>query len=388
MERLPAWVEVDLDAMKSNLEKVKELMGNGARILLVVKADAYGHGAVRIAQFASQCGVHMFGVATIDEGKELRENGITEPILILSPILPSEIPGAIEYGLAVSVSSYSFAKDVSRIAVAIGKGCPIHVEVDTGMGRAGVRADVAVEEVEKISGLDGIELEGIFTHFPVSDVDEEFTLAQIRQFSQIVERLRAQGIDFKYVHSANSAGIINFPSSYFNLVRPGLVVFGNHPSINLKDRLELTPIMSFKTKLVLVKELEEGMSVSYGRTFITTKKTTVGVIPVGYGHGLSHRLSNRGQVLYRGRRVPIIGRITMDMTMIDLTGFDNPEVGEEIVLFGRQGEAEITIDEIAGIVGTLNYEILCGISKRVTRVYIKDGKVDSMKTLLGVRSSV
>jgi len=385
MDRLPAWVEVDLDAVRWNLERIREVLPEGVKVLLVVKADAYGHGAVKIAQFAARCGVDMFGVATLDEGEELREAGITEPILIWSPILTTEISGAVKHNLAVSVSSYEFADQASKIARELGSRCSIHVEVDTGMGRAGVRVSQAVSEIERMSRLEGIKLEGVFTHFPASDLDEDFTLSQIREFSQIVERLEVDGISFKYVHAANSAAIINFSSSVFNMVRPGLVVYGNVPSLNLRDKLKLVPVMSFKTKLVLVKELEPGMSVSYGRTFIATRKTKVGVIPVGYGHGLSHRLSNKGKFLFRGKRVPIIGRVTMDMTMLDLTDFDDPSVGEEVVIFGKQGDGEITVDEIAGLEGTLNYEVLCRISKRVTRVYLKSGKVDSMKTLLGVR---
>ena len=382
---MPAWVEVDLDVMKWNLERVRELLSDEVRILLVVKADAYGHGAVRVARLASECGVHMFGVATLDEGKELREAGIAEPILILSPILKDEMPYAVDYDLAISVSSYTQASVVSKTALGKGTKGRVHVEVDTGMGRAGVLFDRAFDEITAMNKLDGIVLEGIYTHFPASDSDEDFTSAQVEEFSGLVERLSEEGINFEYVHCANSAAIINFPSSYFDMVRPGLVIYGNMPSLNLKGKLDLVPVMSFKTKLVLVKDIEPGMSVSYGRTFVADRRIKMGIIPVGYGHGLSHRLSNKGKVLFRGRRVPIIGRVTMDMTMIDLSGFDRPGIGEEIVIFGRQGDDEITVDDIAGWDGSLNYEILCRISKRVTRVYMTGGKVDSMKTLLGVR---
>jgi len=387
MNSVPAWVEIDLDAVKYNIDRVRRLIPRAVSMLLVVKADAYGHGAVRISELAQECGVDMLGVATLDEGRELRTAGIKLPILILSPVLPQELEGVLENDCAVTASSYEFAEEASEIATRKGVPCRLHVEIDTGMGRAGVSQDRAVEAIVRMRALKGLVFEGIFTHFPASDSDLDFTEDQIRAITDIVEALEKKGIVFRYVHCANSAAVLNFPSSHFNLIRPGLLVYGHAPSIGLRDKIEVIPAMSFKARLVLVKEMPAGASISYGRTFIAPKPITMGVVPVGYGHGLSHRLSNKGMFLFRGKRVPVIGRVTMDMTMLDLTGFADAAVGEEVVIFGRQEAAEITADDIAAWDETLNYEVFCRISKRVARVYIQSGKVESLKTLLGVREA-
>lgn len=384
MDRLPSWVEIDLDAFEWNLRRVRSLVPARVRVLLVVKADAYGHGAVRISRQAAESGVDMLGVATLDEGKELREGGISLPVLILSPVLPEELEEALAYDLAVSVSSYEFAAAASQASRRCGYPCTVHVEIDTGMGRAGLPVENAAGTIIGISRLEGIRLAGIFTHFPASDSDADFTGEQIRSFTAVVDECAAAGVSFDFVHSANSAALVNFPESHFNMVRPGLIAYGHSPSLALDDRLDVIPVMSFKSRLLLVRRLGRGASISYGRTFIAPRDMTVGVIAAGYGHGMSHRVSNRGSVLLRGRRAPIIGRVTMDMTMIDLDGYADPAVGEEVVIFGAQGEGRIGVDEIAGWDGSLNYEVLCRISKRVVRVYMKRGRVESRKSLLGV----
>ena len=388
MNRFPAWVEIDLDAAKHNVERARSIVPPGVALLFVVKADAYGHGAVRISRLAEECGVDILGVATLDEGRELRNAGIQLPILILSPVLPQEIEGVLENHLAATASSFEFVEKASGIACRMGTVCTLHVEVDTGMGRAGIAQASAVETISRMRSLPGIKLEGIFTHFPASDSDEDFTKEQIGAFTGIVDRLGAAGVAFRYVHSANSAAILNFPVSHFNLVRPGLLVYGHVPSIVLKDSIDVIPVMSFKARLVLVRDMPGGSSISYGRTYIAPGPMKMGVVPVGYGHGLSHRLSNKGQVLFRGKRVNVIGRVTMDMTMLDLSGFADAAVGEEVVIFGRQGSEEITADDVARWDETLNYEVLCRISKRVARVYIRSGRIESLKTLLGVREAL
>jgi alanine racemase len=387
MNRFPAWVEIDLDAAKRNIDRVRSIVPRGVRMLLVVKADAYGHGAVRISRLAVECGVDMLGVATLDEGRELRKAGLTLPILILSPVLPQELEGVLENNLAVTASSYEFVEKASGIAVRRGAICTLHVEVDTGMGRAGIAQGQAIESISRMSSLPGIRLEGVFTHFPASDSDIDFTTDQIRAFTGIVDALKEALVTFDYVHCANSAAILNFPSSRFNLIRPGLLVYGHAPSIGLKDTADVVPVMSFKARLVLVRDMPAGASISYGRTYVAPGPVRMGVVPVGYGHGLSHRLSNRGQFLFRGKRVDVIGRVTMDMTMLDLSGFADAGIGEEVVIFGRQGGAEITADDVARWDETLNYEVLCRISKRVPRVYLRSGRIESMKTLLGVRET-
>ncbi|HSG28163.1 MAG TPA: alanine racemase [Candidatus Krumholzibacterium sp.] len=384
MDRLPAWVEVDLDAFEYNLDRIRESTGKGTDILLVVKADAYGHGAVRISKFAVEAGVHMLGVATLDEGRELRKAGIETPVLILSPVLPDEMDEVLDSDLAVTVSSVEFARAASLAAVRKGRRCTVHIEVDTGMGRAGLDQDTAVTAIKEIAALEGLDIEGIYTHFPASDSDFDYTREQISDFDDMIVGLGKEGLSFRYIHAANSAAIINFPSSRFNMIRPGLLAYGHYPSIDLKGRIDILPVMKFKSRLVLTREMEAGQSISYGRTFIAPRDMTVGVIGAGYGHGISHRMSNKGFFLFRGKEVPILGRVTMDMTMIDLSGFESPRVGEEITIFGRQGESEISADDVAQWDGTLNYEVLCRISKRVVRVYLRSGKIDSLKSLLGV----
>jgi alanine racemase len=388
MDRFPSWVEVDLDALVLNIERVRDLVPDGVRILLVVKADAYGHGAVRISQQAADCGVDMLGVATLDEGRELRGAGIELPILILSPVLREELDEVLENNIAVSASSVEFARAASAEAARRGTICRMHVEVDTGMGRAGLPLASAASAIREMSSMEGLELEGIFTHFPASDVDSDFTGDQIDSFMRILDELSDVGITFDYVHTANSAAIINFPTAHFNMIRPGLLVYGHSPSLTLQDRVDVRPVMSFKSRILLVREASAGSSVSYGRTYIAPSDMTIGVIAAGYGHGMSHRLSNRGEVLFRGARVPIVGRVTMDMTMIDLSGFDDPASGEEVVIFGRQGEEDISVDDLAEWDGSLNYEVLCRISKRVVRIYMKSGRVESLKSLLGVHDGL
>lgn len=242
----------------------------------------------------------------------------------------------------------------------------------------------AARQIMEIARLDSLEIEGIFSHFPASDSDMDFSREQIMSFNELLGELETAGVRFPFVHCANSAAVLNFEASHFNMIRPGLLIYGHMPSIHLAGKVEVVPVMSFRTKLVLVREMPPGASISYGRTYIAPEHITMGIVPVGYGHGMSHRLSNKGEVLFRGSRVPIIGRVTMDMTMIDLSGFEDPRVGEEVVIFGRQGEEEISVDEIAQWEGTLNYEILCRISKRVARLYLLKGKVESLKTLLGM----
>jgi alanine racemase len=388
MERFPSWVEVDLDALEWNIGRVRDLVPDGVRILLVVKADAYGHGAVRISQHAADCGIDMLGVATLDEGRELREAGIELPILILSPVLREELDEVLENDLAVSASSVEFAMAASAEASRRGTICRMHVEVDTGMGRAGLPSNSAVEDIRSMDSMEGLKLEGIFTHFPASDIDSDYTDEQIGSFNSILDDLSDAGITFEYVHTANSAAIVNSPASHFNMIRPGLLVYGHWPSLTLKDKVDVRPVLSFKSRLLLVRDIEAGSSVSYGRTFFAPSDMTIGVIAAGYGHGMSHRVSNRGEVLFRGACVPIVGRVTMDMTMIDLTGFENPVSGEEIVIFGRQGDAHLSVDDVAGWDGSLNYEVLCRISKRVVRIYMKSGKVESLKSLLGVHEGL
>lgn len=385
MRTLPAWVEVDLDALAVNIAEVRRRVGPQVKILLIVKADAYGHGSVEVAREAVRDGVYMLGVATVDEGKELRAAGLEAAILVLSPVLEDEIPGILDFELRTTVPDLHFARDLSAAASQRGKIVPVHLEIDTGMGRSGLNADAAVPIVLEASRLPGILVEGVYTHFPVSDTDLAFTRAQLDRFLDIVGKIRSAGVRPHLVHASNSAGVLELTAAHLDMVRPGGMLYGCLPDPGLAMPEPLRRVMSFHARLVQVRALPAGSGISYGRDFITSRDTVVGVVPVGYGHGLSRAYSG-GSMLFRGRRVPILGRITMDMTMVDLGGFESPQVGEEVVVFGRQGTEEITVDEIGARTGVIGYEVLCGISKRVVRVYKRHGDVQSMRGLTGARS--
>lgn len=387
MKKLPTWVEVDLDRLTRNIENIRGDLSGGAKILLTVKADAYGHGAVQVAEASSKL-VEMFGVATLDEAIELKEAGIKNKILILSPILASEVPAVVYAGLAVTISAREIANELSRYAVEHEKTIDVHVEVDTGMGRSGVSAERAHAEIEHIAGLPGLKLEGVYTHFPVSDSDLDFTRQQVGVFESLVDGLRKSGVEIPMIHSANSAAIPSVEESHMDLVRPGLLAYGYLPG-GLDPGSGIAPILAWKSRVARVRRMPPGSTISYGRSFTTARDTVVGVIPIGYGHGYPYQLSGRGEMLICGARVPIVGRVTMDMTMVDLTDLPEvPPLGEEVVLVGRQkgpyGESSITIHDLATWANTIGYEIICGLSKRVPRTYFRKGKVETYKSLLGI----
>jgi alanine racemase len=382
--RFSTWVEIDLDALAHNIGEVRARTGAGQRILLVVKADAYGHGAVEVARAAVDAGIDMLGVATLQEGIELTQAGIGAPVLILSPPMESETRDIIEYDLACSVPSLGIARALSKVCVDRRKTGSVHVEVDTGMGRSGVELDEALPFVTAVGKLPNLSLDGVYTHFPSSDEDAEFTRWQVGRFVEFLGRLERKGIEVPLRHAANSGAVLGIDESLaapLNMVRPGIMVYGLRPSEGSPGDAELHPVMSFKSRIAQIRELPEGHPVSYGMTFRTPRAMRVAVIPVGYGHGYSWRLSNAGEVLIGGMRARIVGRVTMDVTLVDVDGLRDAQVGDEVVLFGRQGDGEITVDEVAARVGTINYEIICGIGKRVTRAYVRSGETIGMRTL-------
>ncbi len=390
----PTWVEIDLDRLERNIEVLRASLGAEVRILLVVKADAYGHGAVEVGRAALNAGVAMLGIATLHEGIELRQAGVTGPILILSPSLPGELDEIMAHDLRPTLSTESQARDASAWAVERGGRITVHVEIDTGMGRTGLDHDDAFETVTRMSGLPGLEFEGIFTHFPVSDgPDESFTRMQIEKFDRLIGRLDAAGIRFTWRHAANSAAAVRFPDSRLNMVRPGILPLGIHPSEHVRPELPVRPVMSFHSRLVQLRHVPAGRHVSYGATYVTSRDSLIGVIAAGYGHGYSRRLSNRGEVSIRGRRAPIVGRVTMDLTMIDLTEIADAEVGDDVLLFGdpseteggRHGAVPVRIEEVADWAETIPWEIMCRIDKRVVRKYVRGGQVVKVMTLVGER---
>jgi alanine racemase len=383
MQKLPTWVEIDLDALRDNLRLIRRAVTSDVQVLLTVKADAYGHGAVQVARATEEL-VDRFGVATVDEAVELASAGIAKKVLILSPILEEEIPLVVDGGFVATVSSRGFAKKMSAYAAAKQTKAEVHVEVDTGMGRTGVLPTDVDDLLRQIAPLEGLCVRGLFTHFPVSDTDHDFTRKQVAEFRRVAERLQKTGMSIPVLHSANSAAIPAIPESHMTMVRPGLLAYGHHPG-GVATGLSVRPVMSWRCRIVQVRHVPADTTVSYAMTFKTKRPTTTAVLPVGYGHGYPFRLSNRGAVIVNGQRAPVIGRVTMDMTMVDLTDVaPEPSVGDEVALVGRQGDCEVTVDEIADWAGTISYEVLTGISKRVSRVYIREGKVTAFKSLLGV----
>ncbi len=380
------WVEVDLDRFATNLRAIKTLAGPERGILLVVKADAYGHGAVEMVRAAEEEGVAGLGVATLHEGIQIRQAGCRLPIIVLSPLLPSEIREAIAHQLDPTVCDLDFARALSAGAEHARQPVRCHVEIDTGMGRIGVLESEAEEFLTQLASLPGLRLASLYTHFPDADgSDLEFSYAQVRRFLALVARLEARGLKPARLHAANSAGFLNLPDSRLDWVRVGLIAYGHAPP-NARERIDLKPVMALKSRLVQVRDLPAGVPVSYGRTCVTRRPTRSGVVAVGYGHGYSWLLSNRGHMLVEGRRVPILGRVTMDLTMVDLTDVPGARVGDEVVLFGDQGEASLPLEEVAKNSETIPYEIMCTIGKRVTRIYVRAGRPIKLTSLVGERA--
>ncbi|MCX5854491.1 MAG: alanine racemase [Deltaproteobacteria bacterium] len=381
-QKYRSWVEVDLDHFTRNWAEMKRLVGSGVRILQVVKADAYGHGAIEISNVALKNGAAMLGVANADEAVQLRVSGITAPILILSPSTNSEINEIIKYNLVPSVSDLSFARELQKIGKKAAIRVPIHIEVDTGMGRGGTMHHEAFKMIKEILDLPNLSLEGIFTHLSSSEVMEDYNRMQWSLFRELLDKLDGEAIRIPVKHMANSGAILNFSEFHLDMVRPGLMSYGIYPSAETKTKASLYPVMCFKTRVVLIKEFPKGYSIGYGRSYITDKPTKVATIPVGYGDGYGRILSNRGEALIRGRRTPVIGRVSMDMCTLDVTHIPDCQIGDEVVLMGRQGQECISADDLAAKLNTISYEILCALGKRAPRIFFHKGKTDTVEPRL------
>jgi len=357
------FAEIDLDALHHNLKVVKKNTGS-AKIAAIVKADAYGHGAAKVAQHLSEKGASFFGVAFMAEAIALRESGITAPILVFFD--REHIREFINYSLIPVFSDLDTAKRFSSEARRHNLRIPAHVKLDTGMGRMGLRPDRAAAEIRKMAGLKNIELQGLMSHFSEADLqDKEFAHHQIKSFRSVVKELKAPNIRLKYLHMANSAAVLTVPEAHFNMVRPGIMLYG----YGCCEKSGLRPVLSLKSRILLLKKVPAGTPISYGRTFITKRKSVIATIPVGYADGYSRRLSNTGEVLINSRRAPIAGRVCMDTIMVDVTDIPGVSYRSEVVLIGKQGKEKITADEIAEKTGTIAYEVLTSISKRVPRAY-------------------
>ncbi len=377
-----AWAEIYLDRLIKNYSLVKKATGN-KKIMAAIKADAYGHGAVEIARTLQKCGADMFGVASTEEGIELRLAGITSKIVILSPILCNQIDEVIKYELIPTVSELSFFKQLDRQARKLNKQIPIHIEIDTGMTRTGFPYERAIDSIRQMHCSSHIIIEGIFSHFPLADSNGNFSKKQIEMFSRIVGELRKLKIKPQYIHLANSSGIFLLPESHFNLVRPGISLYGLTASPNVIYNSHFKPVMSLKSRIVNLREVPANTPISYGHTFRTRRKSRIATVSVGYGDGYPRLLSNKSEVLCGGKRARIVGTICMDLLMIDVT--DNPQVklGDIVTLIGRDGSEEITAEELAQKCNTIVYEITSGIGPRVVRLFKNRDKIVGVRNLLG-----
>ncbi|WP_409483692.1 alanine racemase [Arsenicicoccus dermatophilus] len=368
--------QVDLSAIRHNLDGVRSAVGDRT-VLVAVKADAYGHGAVAVSRMVERTGcADWLGVATVPEALELREAGITLPILKLSHCFPGEeMEAAIAADVVTAVPSRECADALQEAAARVGRPARVHLKVDTGMARIGVAADEAAELADHVEALPDVRLEGIFTHLPVSDTaaQDEFTEDQIARFRAVVDAVHARlGRTLEHVHCANSGGVLGHSSSWLTMVRPGIMAYGYYPDATTPRSIPLRQAVRWVSRISFVKRVPAGTTVGYGRTWHSQQDRWIGTMPVGYADGYDRQLSNRGRVLIGGRSCPIAGRVCMDQTMIDLGPADQPcpvEVGDEVVLLGASGDAEISTDEMADLLGTITYEVTCNIGKRVGRAY-------------------
>lgn len=372
------WAEINLDNLANNMREIRRLTDRNAMVTAVIKADGYGHGAKYIVETLLENGADRFAVAVLDEALDLRSFGVKEPILIMGYTQPEKAREIVENDIEQAVYTYEVAKAISDESVRQNKKAKIHIKIDTGMGRIGLKPrEKVIDFAKEISRLPNIIIEGIFTHFAIADdADKDYTYKQFERFNWTINKLKEVGIKINIKHCANSATIIDLPDMHLDMVRAGIILYGLAPSLDVMlDRIDLKQVMSLKARISHVKEIEANESVSYGRKYIAAKKSKIASLPLGYADGYTRMLSGKAEALIKGLRVPIAGRICMDQCMIDVTGIDNVNVGDEVVLFGQQMGASISIDELAEKLGTINYEIVCMISKRVPRVYTKNGKV-------------
>ncbi len=365
----PTWVEVDLGALGHNYRVLKRRLAPGTKMMVAVKANAYGHGLVEVARALVDVGADYLGVACVDEGVVLRRSGVRAPILNLGAFFPHEITPMLRHDIAATLTDSDMARRLNAAARRMRKKAHVHIKVDTGMGRLGFWHEGADALIVQLCGLKNICVDGLYTHFPSADSDEAFTQSQIAFFCALIDRLAIHGVSIPLRHTANSMAVLGFEAAHFNLVRPGLAVYGLHPKDEMVGRLGIKPVLSFKTRVAHVKRVAKGRSVSYGRTYIAPRDTVIATLPVGYGDGYNRLLSNRGSVLIRGVRCPIVGVVCMDQTMVDVGRLPGVRQGEEVVLIGRQKDRIIRAEEIARLCRTIAYEVICWISPRVPRVY-------------------
>lgn len=371
------YLRVDLDRICSNVQNIIKKVGTDTRVMPVVKADAYGHGAIEVTKALSEIGTYGFAVATVGEALALRRAGITKRILILDFVFPNQFETIIRNDIMLTVFQYGIAKSLNEAAIQMGTTAHIHLKVDTGMGRIGyIPNEESVEEIKKIAELSNIEIDGIFTHFACADSADKTSMnTQLERFKDFVSKIEALGIDIPIKHVCNSAAIIDMQDDFLNMVRSGIITYGLFPSDEVnKESLDIKPAMEMHSVVINVKTINKGDTVSYGSTYVAEKPTVIATIPVGYADGYPRQLSNKGSVLIHGKRAKIVGRVCMDQFMVDVTDIPDVLIGDNVTLVGSDGNECITCEEIGEISGRFNYEFLCCITRRVPRVYIRNGK--------------
>ncbi|MCM8831621.1 MAG: alanine racemase [Candidatus Omnitrophica bacterium] len=362
----PLWIEVDLKALRDNFFYIKKLLSPRTKIIATVKQSAYGHGLIEVAQELAHIGVDFFGVGSLEEAIALRQAGIKKPILVLSAVFAKFANYFVEYKLHPTVVNLDFAKALNNASRKAKKYTPIHVKIDTGMGRLGFYYEDAYKLIKELAKLSNLILEGIFTHFPATE-DRDFTQYQIKIFFDFIKNLEKEKIYFKYKHCANSMGILLYPQAHFNMVRPGLVLYGILPDKNIN--INIKPTLSLKSRIIFVKEVKKGMSISYSRTFITKARTKIATVAIGYADGYPWALSNNAKVIIADSYFNVVGRVCMDHIMVDVKKRGDIAVGDEVILIGSKGRLKITAQDLAEWAKTIPYEILTRLSLKIPRIY-------------------
>lgn len=376
-EARPAILEINLDNLAYNIRNLRAHTDKNTSIMAIVKANGYGHGAISSSKIFLKNGADRLGVSILPEGIELREAGIEVPILILNYTPPSQYKNLVKYDLTQNIYTYKDAKALSDTASSLKKDALIHIKIDTGMGRIGFYPnDKSVEEIIKISKLPRIKIEGIFTHFAKSDeADKEFTGIQFKRFMDIVEKIEKKGLYIDIKHASNSAATIDIEEYNLNMIRPGLLLYGHYPSEEVKkNNLKVIPAMTLKSSISNIKTVSKGSGISYNHIYVADKRTKIGTLPIGYADGYSRMLTGKASVSVGTSRARVVGKICMDQMMIDLSNLDKVKIGDEVILFGYEKNSP-SVEEIADWLGTINYEVLCMMSRRVPIIYIKNNKL-------------
>ena len=373
------YAKIDLDAIAYNMEQMKQNIRPETKVMAVIKADGYGHGAVQIAEMMERWNyIWGFAVATLDEAVVLRTEGIQKPILVLGCVFPDQYMEMLKHEIRMNIYTEEMAESISRMAAREGKTAYMHIKLDTGMSRLGFGInEQSAETIKRISKMPNVNMEGIFTHFTKADEkDKSFTKKQIQEFVWMTERLKEKNVRFTYEHCSNSAGIIDVPEANFDIVRAGISTYGLYPSEEVdKTNVKLKPVLALKSHVAFVKEIERGTPVSYGGTFVAKEKMKIATIPVGYADGYPRSLSNKGYVLIRGKKAPILGRVCMDQFMVDVTQIEGVSFGDKVTMIGKDGNEILPVEVLSELSGRFNYEFVCDLGKRIPRVYVRDGKI-------------